>query len=305
MVLKKNTPIGFDAPTTLPENKERNQVWQNDNRNWWENHPMRYDWKEEIGYEEFSKNFYLEIDRRFFSDVKCYMPWSKIPFDNILDFNELYKKDVLEIGVGNGSHAQLLAQHAKSFIGIDLTKYAVKSTLERMKLFNLNGKISEMDAEELQFDDNSFDLIWTWGVIHHSANTKKILSEIHRTLRPKGRAIIMVYHRSIWNYYLMSALLQGIFSGNLFKTRNIHKTVQKHTDGAIARYYSQREWKSLVSELFDINYIRIYGSKTEIIPLPGGKLKKIFIKLLPDSFGRFITNRLKFGSFLVSELVRN
>ncbi|MBK7629848.1 MAG: class I SAM-dependent methyltransferase [Ignavibacteriales bacterium] len=56
----------------------------------------------------------------------------------------------------------------------------------------------KMDAEALQFEDNSFDFVWSWGVIHHSSNTRKILEEIQRVLKPGGEAIIMVYHRSIW-----------------------------------------------------------------------------------------------------------
>lgn len=131
---------GFNKPTDLPQDDSRRQQWQAQNRDWWEKHPMRYDWKDQIEYEEFSYEFFKEIDRRFFSNVHDYMPWNKIPFDPLIDFESLAQKDVLEIGVGNGSHAQLLAQHAKSYTGIDITSYAVKSTSERMKRFGLDLK---------------------------------------------------------------------------------------------------------------------------------------------------------------------
>jgi len=118
---REELPEGFSQPTALPANPDEQQKWQNANRTWWENHPMRYDWKDGIQYQEFSKEFFIEIDRRFFGAVELYAPCEKIPFDWLIDFDSLKAKDVLEIGVGNGSHAQLLAEHVKSFTGIDLT----------------------------------------------------------------------------------------------------------------------------------------------------------------------------------------
>ena len=203
---------------------------------------MRYDWRGGIPFEEFSKEFYEEIDRRFFGLVELYAPCRKIPFDWLIDFDSLRTKDVLEIGVGNGSHAQLLAEHAKSFTGIDLTEYAVRSTSERMRVFGLKGTVAQMDAEQIQFPDNSCDLIWSWGVIHHSANTRKILEEMHRVLRPGGEALVMVYHRTLWEYYVQGALL-AILSGQIFKRAALHATIQRRTDGAMARYYKRSEWR--------------------------------------------------------------
>src|SRR5262249_4878713 len=161
---------------------------------------------------------------------------------------------------GSGSHAMLLARYAKSFTGVDLTNYATKSTSERLKCFGFTSTIMQMDAEEMSFSDDSFDFVWSWGVIHHSSDTRKALSEIARVLRPRGRAVIMVYHRSVWNYYLIGGLLHGVLRGCLIRTKSLHKTVQSQTDGAIARYYSVSEWRTLVAEYFDVETIQVYGS---------------------------------------------
>jgi len=266
---------------------------------------MRYDFTDRIEAEEFSKEFYQEIDERFFSDVKTFMPWSSIPFDPLIDFASLPNRDVLEIGVGNGSHAQLISEAARSYTGIDLTEYGVRSTSERLRHFGLNKpnvKVIRMDAEQMDFPDNSFDMVWSWGVIHHSANTRKILEEMHRVLRPGGIAITMVYHRSIWNYYIFSGLFSGIFHGTLLKTLSLHKTRQHIIDGAIARYYSIPEWKALASDFFSVEEIRIYGSKSELIPLPDGRLKTRMKSLIPNSWSRLLTNRCRMGMFLVSTI---
>ena len=296
-------PRGFSRPTELPSTADQHEGWQNANRTWWETHPMRYDWKDGIPYEEFSQEFFAEIDRRFFSAVELYAPCKKIPFDWLIEFDSLRTKDVLEIGVGNGSHAQLLAEHAKSFAGIDLTEYSVRSTSERLRVFGLPGTVAEMDAEKMLFPDKSFDFVWSWGVIHHSANTRRIIEEMHRVLRPGGEAVVMVYHRTLWEYYVQGALL-AVLSGQIFKPAALHATIQRRTDGAMARYYTRAEWQQLVSDLFAIKEIRIYGKKTELVPLPAGELKDRIVSSIPNSLSRFLTNKCQWGSFLVSRLVK-
>ena len=63
--------------------------------------------------------------------------------------------------------------------------------------------MSVADAEKTNFDDNFFDIIYSWGVIHHSPSTSKIVDEIFRILKPGGEARIMIYHKwSIVGYIL-------------------------------------------------------------------------------------------------------
>lgn len=160
-----------------------------------------------------------------------------------------------------------------------------------------------MDAEQMLFPDNCFDLVWSWGVIHHSANTRRVLEEIHRVLKPGGEATVMVYHRTFWEYYVQGALL-AILSGQAFKPAALHTSIQRRTDGAMARYYTSSEWRQFVSDLFTVKEVRIYGKKTELVPLPAGKLKDRLVSLMPNSFSRFLTNKCRWGSFLVSTLVK-
>jgi len=298
----KHVPKGFTDRTTLPASLDEQRRWQEANRRWWQSHPMRYDWREKIDHREFSREFFEEIDRRFFSQVYEYMPWARVPFDPLIDFDQLQHMDVLEIGVGNGSHAALLAQHSRSFTGIDLTDYAVESTSHRLKAFGLAGTVRQMDAEQMDFADQSFDFVWSWGVIHHSSDTRKILREIARVLRPGGRAVTMVYHRSIWNYYLVGGFVHGVLRGRIFNAKSLHELVQSHTDGAIARYYSKAEWRDLVSEFFAVDAIRIFGAKVELLPLPAASLKTGIGAILPSRLARFFTNTCAFGGFLVSSL---
>lgn len=291
----------FQNPTQLPDSTEQHDKWQDANKSWWENAPMRYDWREEIAAEPGEAAYFEEIDRRFFSAVRSYMPWRERPFDNLIDFASLKDKEVLEIGVGHGSHAQLIAPAAKNYVGIDLTERAAAMTAKRLEQAGVPAEIRQMDAENMDFPDNSFDYIWTWGVIHHSANTLAILKEMQRVLRPGGQAVVMVYRRSWWKYYVMDGLFKGVLAGELFrKGGSLVGVNQAQTDGAIARYYTSAEWRTLCSDVLPVSRIQVFGQKLDIIPLPGGKAKNLVATWTPDVLARLLTNQLRFGSFLVS-----
>lgn len=297
----ENKARQFAEPTQLPETEAQREEWIKANKHWWETNPMRYDWLEKIPYPEFTREFYREIDSRFFANTNEYLPFKRIPFDGLIDFDSLPGQKVLEVGVGNGSHAQLLATYAKDFTGIDLTDYGVNSTSKRIEIFGLkNARILQMNAEDLKFKDNSFDFVWSWGVIHHSANPRRILREIHRVLKPGGLFKAMVYYRSFWSYYAF-AILTGIFKGYFFKGDSLHEAAQKITDGAIARSYSRHEWRQELTDAgLSCQDIRILGLKSAILPIPGSRLKYAILDLVPNRLSRFMTNNLRMGSFIVS-----
>ncbi len=294
----------FSSPTQLPASTEEHASWQEANRRWWEDHPMRYDWKASLGLPEFSRTFYAEADRRLFEAAEAFLPSTSVPFDGLIDFRALATQDVLEIGVGLGCHAGLIAPRARSFVGIDLTIYATRATSRRLGAFDMRGAVMQMDAELMAFRDASFDFIWSWGVIHHSSDTARVLKEMARVLKPGGRATVMVYHRSPWSYYALSGVLGGLLRGHLLRTWSIHRSVQLQTDGALARYYSAREWRSLTRPYFVIETIRICGLKTEMIPLPAGRLKDVLMRAMPDTMSRFIGSTCRLGGFLVASMVK-
>jgi ubiquinone/menaquinone biosynthesis C-methylase UbiE len=93
---------------------------------------------------------------------------------------------VLEIGVGLGADHQRFAQAGADLHGIDLTVRAVEHTRRCLALFGLQSNLSVGDAENLDFPDDSFDLVYSWGVLHHSPDTPKAIAEVHRVLKRGG-----------------------------------------------------------------------------------------------------------------------
>jgi SAM-dependent methyltransferase len=298
---KEGIPDDFAAPTALPAGPEQAGRWQEQNRAWWERNPMKYDETEltRLAAQEGSPEFFAEIDRRFFRRAEQILGWRKRPFDTFIDFAGIARQRVLEVGVGCGSHAGMLAASAKSFAGVDLTDYATRMTNRRLALAGRPGLVSRMDGERLAFASGSFDFIWSWGVIHHSSNTRAVLEEMHRVLRPGGVCTCMVYHWSPWNAWFRGALYYGVLRRGFLRTRSIHRLLQETTDGAIARYYTRHEWRALVSDLFAIESMRVLGHKEQFLPLPAGRLKERLARAIPDRLGRWLANRPAVGFMLV------
>lgn len=129
------------------------------------------------------------------------------------DFDACHGEDVLEIGVGMGSdHRRWALAKPQSLFGVDLTPRAIEHTQRQLAHEDLASDLRVADAESLPFDDDSFDRVYSWGVLHHSPDTERAFLEVWRVLRPGGVAKIMIYHsRSVtgcmlWFRY---ALLAG------------------------------------------------------------------------------------------------
>jgi ubiquinone/menaquinone biosynthesis C-methylase UbiE len=153
------------------------------------------------------------------SEQQYYESQSKLRFElepYILEFarfSEGVGKDLLEIGVGMGAdHVQWARSGPRKLTGVDLTPRAVNHTQRRLEVLGLHSNVQVADAENLPFPDNSFDLVYSWGVLHHSPNTQQAINEVHRVLRPCGIARIMIYHK----YSLVAYMLwmrYGLLTG--------------------------------------------------------------------------------------------
>jgi ubiquinone/menaquinone biosynthesis C-methylase UbiE len=295
---------GFAAPTQLPASDGERVAWNDANKAWWEHHPMRYDFSAALRSREGELAFFREIDSRFFAAARDFGKADEAPFSTLIPFEFIRTREVLEIGVGMGSHAQLLASACVRYTGIDLTEYATQTTRRRLELHRAaNATIMQMNAEEMSFADASFDYVWSWGVIHHSADTPRVMREIRRVLRPSGRATIMVYYRSLWYRYVYAGLCHGILKGQLFRERSLDRVMQRTIDGALARFYSERELRAMCVESgFRVDRIRVLGMRTDLVLLPPGRVKDWVLKLVPRGVSRFLTSTCRFGYFIVADL---
>ena len=135
-------------------------------------------------------------------------------------------RDVLEIGVGMGAdHLEWAKASPRSLAGVDLTEKAVELTRARLSYARLSSDLHVADAERLPFADERFDLVYSWGVLHHSPDTARAVRELIRVLRPGGTARVMIYHRYsvvgylLWLRYALLAGHPGLTLSDVYATR--------------------------------------------------------------------------------------
>jgi SAM-dependent methyltransferase len=274
---------------------------QQANQNWWQQNPMTYDWEGTLAPEPLSREWFDEVDRRFLDSAYYAKGADGSPFGRFLRAEDVAGKEVLEVGCGMGTHASMLARAGASLTAIDLTGRAVETTGRRFKLFGLSGRIERGDAERLRFPDDSFDMVWSWGVIHHSGSTERCLSEIGRVLRPGGRLFLMVYYRPSLVYYVHNGLIRGVLMGKLFR-RRLQQIYTAASDGFYARVFTKGELRSLLSADYDQVKISIVGLKGELFPVPRWSFKERLEALTPDRLAAAVLGR--WGSMIVVEAVK-
>jgi SAM-dependent methyltransferase len=124
----------------------------------------------------------------------------------ILGFAEFERhrgREVLEIGVGLGADHQRFAEAGAKLTGIDLTERAVAHVRRRFELLGLQSDLRAGNAEQLPFADDSFDLVYSWGVLHVTTHTPRAIEEVLRVLRPGGEVRIMIYHKYSFVGYML------------------------------------------------------------------------------------------------------
>lgn len=155
-------------------------------------------------------------------------------------FCEGQGKDVLEIGVGMGAdHIEWAKAQPRSLAGIDLSPRAIEHTKKRLAIYGLKSEVGVGDTENLAFDDESFDLVYSYGVLHHTPDTPKAVDEVFRVLRSDGGiARIMIYHKySLTGYMLWTRY--GLLAGRPF--RSLSAIYANHLESPGTKAYSVQE----------------------------------------------------------------
>src|SRR4051812_3009465 len=151
--------------------------------------------------------------REFFDEVERERYRLEPFIVDFADFTHWRGRRVLEIGVGLGTDFTRFVRAGAHATGIDLTDAAVDSVRDRLALEGLEAEeLRRADAESLPFDGASFDLVYSWGVIHHTPDPTAALREVRRVLAPDGEARIMLYSRRSWfafGAWVRYALLRG------------------------------------------------------------------------------------------------
>jgi len=252
----------------------------------------------------------------FFARVEAHRYTKEWHIPDAADFAGARGLRVLEIGCGLGTDGAQFAKAGAQYTGIDLTEAAIELARRRFEVTGLAGEFRVADAESLDFADASFDLVYSHGVLHHTPDTVRAVREVHRVLKPGGRAVVMLYHRGSYNYRVGirvlrragAALLRseagirvvhrltdepldslrehaGLLTGRNDADASSAEFLSQSTDGAgnpLARVYSRQEARELFKAFREVK-LRAYFLNKRFIPLIG--------KLLPRSFESALASR--------------
>ena len=166
--------------------------------------------------------FFRQLDEYRYDKLN-YLP-------RLVNFSSYKGKDLLEVGCGAGIDLVRFALAGANITGIDLSRTALD--LSRRNL-DQNGCVADlqiMNGECMEFEDNRFDVVYAHGVLQYTADTEKMVTEIHRVLKPGGEAILMVYNRNSW----------------LNLMRQVTKVPLEHEDAPVLRKFSRGEFMQLL-----------------------------------------------------------
>jgi ubiquinone/menaquinone biosynthesis C-methylase UbiE len=191
---------------------------------------------------------------------------------------------VLDIGCGNGYVLSRYAGEGAKVYGIDLTQTGINLCRQRFHLRNLSGNFAVGSAEDLPYPDNAFDVVCSMGVLHHTPDTERAVSEVYRVLKPGGRLIVMFYHRNSAKYRV-----------NLFVRRWLQfKSLQQLVNEVDGRgnpkgdVYSVAELQVLLRRFTDLSIFAGFLRGTHLIPAIGGVIPLVVLKPFEQRLGWFL-----------------
>lgn len=205
-------------------------------------------------------------------------------------FEDWKGKEVLEVGVGAGTDAERFAQAGARLTGVDLTEHGVRLARKRFESAGLSGRFERANAEALPFPDGRFDLVYSWGVIHHTPDMAAAAREIARVCRPGGRVCCMAYNRRSL-YSFQGKVVYGWLRGR--PGRPIEEIAAAHFESPGTRLSTRAELLALFPGFKDARV------SFEVTPYDLRIARRVF---LPSWARRLIPRR--FGYFMVFEGVK-
>jgi len=182
---------------------------------------------------------------------RAYAPWMA----EQLAYGQAAGLEVLDVGCGQGIDLCEFALAGARVTGIDLTPRHIELAKVHAREAGVEATLVEGDAEQLPFDDESFDRVVSNGVLHHTPDIEGALREIRRVLRRSGGATVILYNRNSWHYWLNQVLWRGLIKGQLLIEHGmagvLSTGVERSSIGArpLVRVFTRRQISGLMEKV--------------------------------------------------------
>lgn len=193
----------------------------------------------------------------FFRAIDAYR-YEKSPFiGGFAKFEQSRGQKVLEVGLGSGSDFVRFARNGALLWGVDLTEASVKLINERLAMDGLKADVRVGDVEALDFGDEFFDIVYSYGAINLTPDTPAAVHELYRVLKRGGVARIMIFHVGglAWYYqWILFGLLKG------HPGRSLREIAFYHNESIGTKLYSRSEARELFAPFRSVSIHTVVDS---------------------------------------------
>ncbi len=203
-------------------------------------------------------------------------------------FRSAAGKKVLEIGVGMGADYLEWLKAGAQATGIDIAPMSIARARGRCELAGYDhlADLRVADAENLPFADNSFDLVYSYGVMHHSPDTVRCIEEARRVLKPGGEARIMLYHHPS-----VTGLLLWLRYG-IWRRKSLRQSVYDHLESPATKTYTRGEALDLMQGFRDIKLQLVFSPGDLLLHQPSIRFQAMAYRWLWRVYPRRLVRKL-------------
>jgi len=237
---------------------------------------------------------YLEQRQDF--EAHARMRYGLEPFiADFANFSSARGKKVLEIGVGLGADYLEWLKAGALATGVDLSPASIEQAKLRCQSAGYKPDLQVADAENLPFPANSFDVVYSYGVMHHSPDTPRCINETWRVLKPGGEARIMIYHHPSLTGILLW-LRYGAWRG-----KSLRESVYNYLESPGTKSYSREEALFLMQRFRNVNAKVVFSPGDLLLHQPSARFQSGFYRTLWKLYPRWLlkTVALRWGLFLL------
>ena len=198
---------------------------------------VRNYWNEHIHDLEISRE--APGSRAFFADLDQYHFEKLHHLLRLVDFDGYRGKRVLDVGCGAGTDLVRFAKGGALVSGVDISPSAVALARQNFSQQGLEADLREADGEHLPYADGTFDLVFAHGVVQYTPDSRALVEECRRVLKPGGDAIFQVYNRISW----LNALSK------------VMKVPLEHEDAPVLGRYSASEFRAMLTGFREIRIV--------------------------------------------------
>ena len=242
--------------------------------------------------------------QEYFDEVETRKYFVEPHIPAFADFPRWGGKEVLEIGCGIGTDSVNFVRHGAKLDIVELSGESLALTQKRFEVYGLNATLMQGNSEELDTllpPGKTYDLIYSFGVIHHTPHPERVVAAVARRLKPDGEFRLMLYNRHSWKVFWIYLLSGWREPWSL--SRLVAKYSEAQTGCPVTHVYSGRQARQLLQD-FEI----VSMAKTHIFPyriedyVQYRYVKCWYFRWLPDSWFRWLERQLGWHLLMIARL---